>query len=171
MQVVKEFICCIMYLVGGHLRGLSVSQAFVGSTAQITRRESDHLRIGGSEAEKEQLRMEAQRVGKQISALLWRIPRELLLLLKTNDCLRSVDHALGQVCATRQHCSASGLLSSAQHVGSWATRSLRIQICAMKSCHGWMSSHIIIIALLFFYTILQRWPLRACCGGGLLLAP
>ena len=67
--------------------------------AQITRRESDHLRIGGSEAEKEQLRMEAQRVGKQISALLWRIPRELLLLLKTNDCLRSVDHALGQVCA------------------------------------------------------------------------
>lgn len=42
--------------------------------------------------------MQAQKVAREISSLLWRIPRELLLLLKTNDCLRSVDHALGQVC-------------------------------------------------------------------------
>lgn len=67
-------------------------------SAQVTKRESDHLKIGGdSEEDREKLRMEAQRMGKQISALLWRMPRELLLLLKTNDCLRSVDHALGQV--------------------------------------------------------------------------
>ncbi|KAK9838428.1 hypothetical protein WJX84_000652 [Apatococcus fuscideae] len=63
---------------------------------QITKRESDHLKIAGSEEEKEQLRMQAQKVAREISSLLWRIPRELLLLLKTNDCLRSVDHALGQ---------------------------------------------------------------------------
>ena len=39
----------------------------------------------------------AAQFSKEISNLLWRVPRELLLLLKTNDCLRSVDHALGQV--------------------------------------------------------------------------
>ena len=39
----------------------------------------------------------AQQYAKEISALLWKIPREVLLLLKTNDCLRSIDHALGQV--------------------------------------------------------------------------
>jgi hypothetical protein len=32
---------------------------------------------------------------KEIGDLLLRMPRPLLLLLKTNDCLRSVDHALG----------------------------------------------------------------------------
>ncbi|KAG2499118.1 hypothetical protein HYH03_002701 [Edaphochlamys debaryana] len=33
--------------------------------------------------------------GREINDLLARMPRPLLLLLKTNDCLRSVDHALG----------------------------------------------------------------------------
>ena len=28
--------------------------------------------------------------------MLWRVPRPLLLLLKTNDCLRTVDGCLGQ---------------------------------------------------------------------------
>jgi hypothetical protein len=32
---------------------------------------------------------------KEIGDLLLRMPRPLLLLLKTNDCLRSVDHTLG----------------------------------------------------------------------------
>ena len=32
---------------------------------------------------------------RQIGDLLLRVPRPLLLLLKTNDCLRSVDNALG----------------------------------------------------------------------------
>ena len=40
----------------------------------------------------------ASQFAKEISNLLWRVPRDLLLLLKTNDCLRSVDLALGQVC-------------------------------------------------------------------------
>ena len=37
---------------------------------------------------------------KEISDLLLRIPRELLLLLKTNDCLRSVDLCLGETVNT-----------------------------------------------------------------------
>lgn len=37
----------------------------------------------------------AQRFLRQILDLLARIPREMLLLLKTNDCLRHIDNALG----------------------------------------------------------------------------
>ncbi|GAX10544.1 aarF domain-containing kinase [Fistulifera solaris] len=37
----------------------------------------------------------AQRFLRQIMDLLARIPREMLLLLKTNDCLRHIDNALG----------------------------------------------------------------------------
>ena len=39
----------------------------------------------------------AGQFAREISNLLWQVPKELLLLLKTNDCLRSVDLALGQV--------------------------------------------------------------------------
>lgn len=42
----------------------------------------------------------SQQFAKEISALLQRVPRALLLLLKTNDCLRAIDVALGQV----RHC-------------------------------------------------------------------
>lgn len=39
--------------------------------------------------------MYAQQYAREISDLLVRMPRPLLLLLKTNDCLRSVSTALG----------------------------------------------------------------------------
>ena len=39
----------------------------------------------------------SQQFAKEISSLLQRVPRALLLLLKTNDCLRAIDVALGQV--------------------------------------------------------------------------
>jgi hypothetical protein len=39
----------------------------------------------------------AQQFAADAAKLLQRVPRALLLLLKTNDCLRSVDASLGQV--------------------------------------------------------------------------
>ncbi len=42
------------------------------------------------------------------------MPRPLLLLLKTNDCLRSVDYALGQVCVCA--CGCAGLYCVLVHV-------------------------------------------------------
>lgn len=39
----------------------------------------------------------AAQFAREISDMLRRIPRPLLLLLKTNDCLRTVDACLGQV--------------------------------------------------------------------------
>ena len=55
----------------------------------------DRLRLEGSAREKQNLQVYAMEYFQGISTLLGRIPSEMLLLLKTNDCLRAVDSALG----------------------------------------------------------------------------
>ena len=60
----------------------------------------------------------AQQFAADAAKLLQRVPRALLLLLKTNDCLRSVDASLGQVRklisillqGQAERCSCYGLL-------------------------------------------------------------
>jgi hypothetical protein len=49
----------------------------------------------GSLAVDPELQQNTLKYRDEIAAVLNRLPRELLLLLKTNDCLRSVDGALG----------------------------------------------------------------------------
>ncbi|XP_020086606.1 putative ABC1 protein At2g40090 [Ananas comosus] len=56
----------------------------------------DHLVLEGSEGDRSELQMYASQYLPQISELLRRLPRVILLMLKTNDCLRAVNHALGQ---------------------------------------------------------------------------
>lgn len=48
-----------------------------------------------SPEEAKQLKVYIKQFAKEISTILRNVPRELLLLLKTNDCLRAVDHSLG----------------------------------------------------------------------------
>eukprot|EP01018_Ginkgo_biloba_P033544 Gb_18758 [translate_table: standard] len=55
----------------------------------------DHLKMVGTDDDRAELQMYASQYFMQISELLKRLPRVILLLLKTNDCLRAVDHALG----------------------------------------------------------------------------
>ncbi len=57
----------------------------------------DHLYLPTSEEGRRQLQQNAAKFAKEITNMLWRVPRPLLLLLKTNDCLRTVDGCLGQV--------------------------------------------------------------------------
>jgi aarF domain-containing kinase len=47
------------------------------------------------EGDRERTRANAKAYADEISVVLRKMPRELLLVLKTNDCLRSVDTALG----------------------------------------------------------------------------
>lgn len=47
----------------------------------------------------------AAQFAREISDMLRRIPRPLLLLLKTNDCLRTVDACLGQVWSCTSSCA------------------------------------------------------------------
>ncbi|WCJ19860.1 AarF domain-containing protein kinase 1 [Euphorbia peplus] len=56
----------------------------------------DHLVIRGDASERSELQMYASQYFPEISELLRRLPRVVLLLLKTNDCLRSVNSSLLQ---------------------------------------------------------------------------
>ncbi|XP_015877370.3 putative ABC1 protein At2g40090 [Ziziphus jujuba] len=56
----------------------------------------DHLVIQGNESDRSELQMYASQYFPQISELLRRLPRVILLMLKTNDCLRSVNNSLLQ---------------------------------------------------------------------------
>ncbi|KAJ6322640.1 hypothetical protein OIU77_012475 [Salix suchowensis] len=54
----------------------------------------DHLVIKGDDMERSERQMYASQFFPQISELLRRLPRVILLMLKTNDCLRSVNSCL-----------------------------------------------------------------------------
>ncbi|XP_011045017.1 PREDICTED: putative ABC1 protein At2g40090 isoform X1 [Populus euphratica] len=56
----------------------------------------DHLVIKGDDRERSERQMYASQFFPQISELLRRLPRVILLMLKTNDCLRSVNSCLLQ---------------------------------------------------------------------------
>ena len=85
---------------------------------QIADPSSDHLRLEHSEAEREAAADIAQRFAVEICDLLRRMPRALLLLLKTNDCLRSVDYALGTVRACPSEEFHNLALTVAQQISS-----------------------------------------------------
>ncbi|KAG2723895.1 hypothetical protein I3843_02G168600 [Carya illinoinensis] len=56
----------------------------------------DHLVIRGADGDRSELQMYASQYFPQISELLRRLPRVILLMLKTNDCLRAVNNSLVQ---------------------------------------------------------------------------
>ncbi|KAL6581216.1 hypothetical protein OROMI_007139 [Orobanche minor] len=56
----------------------------------------DHLVIQGTDSDRSELQMYASQYFPQITELLKRLPRVILLMLKTNDCLRAVNRALMQ---------------------------------------------------------------------------
>ncbi|KAK9823333.1 hypothetical protein WJX72_001997 [[Myrmecia] bisecta] len=94
--------------------------------SQITKQSADHLAIPNSAEERALAQEYAQHMAKEISSLLWRMPRVLLLLLKTNDCLRSIDFALGQpintfVITARECTRALGEFRLAEQPG-WRSR-------------------------------------------------
>lgn len=100
---------------------------------QIVDPQVDHLNISGSRDEKNMLQGYAAIYAKQIGDMLLRMPRPLLLLLKTNDCLRSVDLSLGApvntFVITAKTCSrALAELDGQQRrsVGSWLSGRLEV---------------------------------------------
>ncbi|KAK9283412.1 hypothetical protein L1049_011654 [Liquidambar formosana] len=56
----------------------------------------DHLVVKGNDSDRSELQMYASQYFPQISELLRRLPRVILLMLKTNDCLRAVNNSLLQ---------------------------------------------------------------------------
>ncbi|KAH9702474.1 putative ABC1 protein [Citrus sinensis] len=62
---------------------------------RVTDRAVDHLVIQGTDGDRSELQMYASQYFPQITELLRRLPRVILLMLKTNDCLRAVNNCLG----------------------------------------------------------------------------
>ncbi|XP_004240944.1 putative ABC1 protein At2g40090 [Solanum lycopersicum] len=56
----------------------------------------DHLVVKGTDGDRSELQMYASQYFPQITELLRRLPRVILLMLKTNDCLRAVNGSLIQ---------------------------------------------------------------------------
>jgi aarF domain-containing kinase len=55
----------------------------------------DRLHNKGSKGENEMLKAYAKKYFKEVVVLLGEMPSDMLLMLKTNDCLRHIDRALG----------------------------------------------------------------------------
>ncbi|KAJ0979617.1 hypothetical protein J5N97_015091 [Dioscorea zingiberensis] len=56
----------------------------------------DHLVLEGNDGERSELQFYASQYFPQISELLRRLPRVILLMLKTNDCIRAINYSLVQ---------------------------------------------------------------------------
>ena len=126
----------------------------------IVDRRLDHLDAPKTAADRALLQGYAMVYVREIGDLLLRMPRPLLLLLKTNDCLRAVDAALGSplsaVAMTARECTrALSEMRSAQRPGlrSWlagAADAAHVEavVAAMGAMAWW------------------AWLRRAVFGGG-----
>ena len=76
---------------------IGVLNKLMCGVCQVISKDVDHLYMSGDDEERQSIQQTSQVFAAQITQLLFKVPRVLLLLLKTNDCLRSVDLALGQV--------------------------------------------------------------------------
>ncbi|KAL4448834.1 hypothetical protein ABPG77_007551 [Micractinium sp. CCAP 211/92] len=80
---------------------------------------SERLKLKYTEEEKEAIQDYAAQYAREIGELLRRMPRPLLLLLKTNDCLRAVDLALGSpvnsFVSTARECTRALAKARLQH--------------------------------------------------------
>lgn len=91
---------------------------------------ADHLVIQGNDNDRSELQMYASQYFPQIAELLRRLPREILLMLKTNDCLRAVNNCLLQR-PSLEHFLILGRISSEAVIEN--------KILHRKSLFSWLS--------------------------------
>ncbi|KAI4370545.1 hypothetical protein MLD38_018890 [Melastoma candidum] len=89
---IKEY--CAKLRVGGDLYALFARILTMRPWNKVVDRSVDHLVVQGTD--RPELQMFASQYFSQIAKLMTKLPREILLLLKTNDCLRAVNNALAQ---------------------------------------------------------------------------
>nr|GLL40320.1 putative ABC1 protein At2g40090 isoform X1 [Ipomoea trifida] len=84
----------------------------------------DHLVFQGTDNERSELQMYASSYLPQITELLRRLPRVILLMLKTNDCLRAVNRTLVQGSSLESFYIIGKVSSEAVLDSMWEKRSL-----------------------------------------------
>ncbi|GMR59351.1 hypothetical protein PMAYCL1PPCAC_29546, partial [Pristionchus mayeri] len=86
------------------------------------------------EKEKKELRAYAVTLIPQISQVLQRMPREMLLILKTNDLLRAIEHQLGSANRSDGYIEMSKcVVSSWHHLAIQSAKNWRESICLRLS--------------------------------------
>eukprot|EP00252_Welwitschia_mirabilis_P003592 TRINITY_DN1364_c0_g1_i5.p1 TRINITY_DN1364_c0_g1~~TRINITY_DN1364_c0_g1_i5.p1 ORF type:complete len:229 (+),score=35.63 TRINITY_DN1364_c0_g1_i5:113-799(+) len=115
----------------------------------------DHLRMGVTNEDRLERQMYASKLVKEITELLRRLPRVLLLLLKTNDCLRAVDRALGATVNTyviigRISSTAAAELELSKSSSAWS----RVHIYLEKLE---VEVRLLLLQLTAWFTSLQKY--------------
>ena len=78
-----------------HRKGRRAAAATASSGQSNSSTAAAAVVVGSQAADKAVIKSYAHRYLNEILRLLAKIPRQMLLLLKTNDCLRHIDHSLG----------------------------------------------------------------------------
>lgn len=131
---------------------MNVGPAYTLLAAMLTMRpwddivnaDREKLKGKNTKGESEMLKAYAQKYFKDIVALLGRVDSKMLLLLKTNDCLRHLDRRLGAPINTTK--IAAGVIADVLHEEE------RKESTLIASSHYWlMQSRIAVLA------VIQKW--------------
>ena len=135
---------------------------------QVISKDIDHLYMSGDEEERKSIQQTSHMFAAQITQLLFKVPRVLLLLLKTNDCLRSVDLALGEV-------SLRSFWPHCIQVGSCTCKDCKVACCLYNrweiclfpsaSIHKECKITCCPIKHMLIPSILINFQSHACCDG------
>ncbi|CAM8913585.1 hypothetical protein QQ045_031157 [Rhodiola kirilowii] len=93
-KAIKEY--CVKLGAGEDLYPLFAAVLTMRPWNKVIDPAVDHLVMKGNTNDRSEIQMYASQYFNQISELLRRLPRVLLLMLKTNDCLRAVNNSLRQ---------------------------------------------------------------------------
>ncbi|KAL0844628.1 hypothetical protein Bca101_017874 [Brassica carinata] len=94
---------------------------------QVINTSVDHLVIKGTKEDRSELQMYASQYFPQISELLRRLPRVILLMLKTNDCLRSVNNELVKGSSLESFLIVGKVSSEAVLEAKWSQKKSLVQ--------------------------------------------
>ncbi len=104
---------------------------------EVSKSSLDSLQVDGSASGKARTSSYAKQYQDEIQEILCRLPREMLLLLKTNDCMRAVDAALGTPVNTfvtmAVDCVDAIAADEMQRDPSWGTWAA----CKARQWHMW----------------------------------
>ncbi len=92
---IPEIIRCSELMNAGDMYSLFAGMLTRKQWEDISKPGLDHLDIDDSPSAKEEIQYWASEYSDQITDILAKVPRPLILLLKTNDCLKAVDDMLG----------------------------------------------------------------------------
>ncbi len=133
-------------------KAMNVGPAYTLLAAMLTMRpwddivnaDREKLKGKNTKGESEMLKAYAQKYFKEIVTLLGRVDSKMLLLLKTNDCLRHLDRRLGAPINTTK--IAAGVIADVLHEEE------KKESCIQASSHYWiMQSRIAVLS------VIQKW--------------